>query len=610
MNLSISKNRVAASLLGVLTVSTVLSAAFVVSPSMGFASHSECSDGVDNDSDGRIDYPQDADCANIDDNSEGNGAQAGAVYLSVTDGRDTIGQGGSVVYRIEVQSSTSDRTLDVDLQLPSQATYSSADNSGQNLSGGHIRWNDISVQRGSIRVLTATVNINPSSLDGDLMIARVTADGVTATDTTRIEGAARPVNGSFSVSITDNQSSAQPGTTLGYTVRVRNGRDIGQTVDVRAVLPQFVTFVNAANGGAVLDSNSVIWRAQYFAPGEERTYTFTGKIYERTVERYSLHATAYAGNASGTDETYITVGLPDAVLRSGITDNRTTVERGQVLTYVISIDNVSHELGVEQYANASLPVYAEFLDASDGGDYDGQNVRWDHLQIAPSGSRTISFTVRVRSDAPIGTALHASVRTEGGFDTDSTQVVKNSNERPVGRNPYGDTIDPGTDTRTMNDVLFRKVASSNEIVPGGSIRYTLYVKNTMSTPIRNAMISDRFDGQYLRFSHGDVSMQDGSNLQWQLPVLQPGQEWQTSYILAVSPNAPREIELTNIATISGNDLNSLSLTERVRTVRTGVIHGMPQTGASVADLYAYATAFSGTLSAAGFQLLRRRFLGA
>lgn len=595
-------NRTFAAVVAVALTGSAMSALFVLHPDLGLASHSQCSDGIDNDSDGRIDYPNDNDCQNIDDTNEG--VFSGNLFVSLSDDREIVEPGGSVIYRILLQQSqNTEQIVDIDFQVPAQGAVSSPSDGGRIIAGGHIRWDDVTVYATGPKVLTVTVNVNSTTRTGELLVARVVANGITATDATRIEGTTT-VTGGFNITISDGQTEVMPGETLQYVVRVKNNRNVAQTTDVRGLIPQFTSLTTASAGHEKLANNTVIWRNQFFAPGDERTYTFTVDVYDRATERYALRATAHAGGTSETDDTYINRGIHDTALRASITDNRDTVERGQLLNYVIEIDNLSHDLGTDEYATASLPIYSEFVDASDGGEYDGQNVRWDHLQIAPSGSRKIAFTIRVRSDAAIGTQMRASVRVQGGFDTDATDVVSRSNER--GTPTFGRTTDPGQNLREVSDVLFRKVPSSNEVVPGGFIRYTIYVKNTLSHPISDAIVSDRFDTQYLSFSEGETSVRDNGRLEWRLPMLQPGQEWRTSYVLAVARNAPKDLTLTNVASISGSDVGSLSLTERVRTVRTGVIRDLPQTGAPIATMATWATFFGATMSASGLSLRSRK----
>jgi uncharacterized repeat protein (TIGR01451 family) len=132
-------------------------------------------------------------------------------------------------------------------------------------------------------------------------------------------------------------------------------------------------------------------------------------------------------------------------------------------------------------------------------------------------------------------------------------------------------------------VLFTKTADRAEAVPGRSIRYTLFIRNTLDHAIADAMIVDRYDSRYLSLTRFEQGQQLVGNtkgeMRWQVPVLQPGESWETTYVLAVSKNAPTGLELDNVATLRGSDLGNISLTEKVRTTRAGVLTGMPSTGA-------------------------------
>src|SRR3989338_8541093 len=148
------------------------------------ASHTSCSDGVDNDQDGRIDYPQDTQCVSLEDDSEG--ATGQGVFLRVTDGRDTVRPGGSLVYRMTL---TSDREaqqeVDVRFHMPHQTNFLSASNGGR-VVDSYVLWDKVTVQRGAQRVLTVNMELDPYAKDGLLIVPKVEAGGETATDTTRL----------------------------------------------------------------------------------------------------------------------------------------------------------------------------------------------------------------------------------------------------------------------------------------------------------------------------------------------------------------------------------------------------------------------------------------
>jgi uncharacterized repeat protein (TIGR01451 family) len=135
-------------------------------------------------------------------------------------------------------------------------------------------------------------------------------------------------------------------------------------------------------------------------------------------------------------------------------------------------------------------------------------------------------------------------------------------------------------------VIFRKTADRSEVFPGGKIRYTLTVTNTLDHAVTDAVIVDRYNPSTLGFVSASDPVQlvknSGGELQWQVPVLEPGKSWQTSYMLEVASDAPASLPLDNIATIKGSDLDGVSLMERVRTNSQGVMgNDVPETGAGM-----------------------------
>jgi len=137
---------------------------------------------------------------------------------------------------------------------------------------------------------------------------------------------------------------------------------------------------------------------------------------------------------------------------------------------------------------------------------------------------------------------------------------------------------------TWTNVLFRKVADRSEAVAGGTIRYTLYVKNVLDHTIDDASISDRFDPMLMSSPDAPSGMRT-----FAVPVLQPGAEWKVSYTLHVSEALANGTVLSNIATLQGSDVESSPLSERVRVTQTGIMTGMPQTGAPLDLLFVLTT---------------------
>jgi uncharacterized repeat protein (TIGR01451 family) len=565
-------------------------ASALVASQVSLANHSECSDGLDNDHDGKIDYPQDNDCESLDDQYEG--ASLTGLFVSVSDARDTLSPGASVIYTVALRQQREDlRNVDVDLHLPAQLNFASA-NDGGAIRDGMVHWSKVTVDRNNTTYLTVHANLQPNVTEGTLLVTRVLTEGAEATDTTTVKGVPMPsLARQFAVSITDGQDLARPGDTLHYTIRVKNLSDTVNTANVQVPLPSLVGVVNTSAGADVV-SDKIVWKNVTFAPNAEQTFAFTVRVAPHTYKFASIHMRATAASVSAVDDTLLISGTIQGALAAMISDDRTTVERGEILTYTVSVRNLSDRLITDGFVGASMPVYGEFVSAAEGGVWDGTGVHWSELQVAAKGERHLTFQVRVRSDAPNDTVIRGGATVQDQKIFDETTVVAKSNEK--GRKP-------GSITSSHDEtVLFRKVASAGETVPGGSVSYTLYVRNVLNHPITDAVITDRFDPKLLSFVSSEAPVDFGApgTMRIRVPVLQPGESWKATYVLAVSKSAPKGLSINNIATISGGDLKEMTLSARVTVGSMGVVRGMPKTGASMDLLFLLGTVPLGLASAA------------
>jgi uncharacterized repeat protein (TIGR01451 family) len=555
----------------ILIVSIALIAGFGSTTESTSAALPQCADGIDNDGNGLLDYPQDQQCLNLDQDYEGPNTTGN--FITITDGHDQAKPGDALVYVITLKQQRDPvRNMDVTVKLPYQATIVSATDGGT-VTPETIVWRNVSVNRNVTRTMTVNATVAPNARPGQYIIARALVSGAQGTDSTLVAEDIQPQADQFSVAITDNREFILPFEQLTYTVRVRNAGNRTQTSDVRLNMPYEVNYLSSSDNGQ-RSSYTVTWKSVTLDAGEERIFSATGRVDERAKDRVILRATATVGTAVDRDVTVIRYGLPYSSIDATITDNRNTAEIGQVLTYVVRVTNKSAVVGTNVSVDTSLPLYGEFVSATEGGWYDGTNVRWLILQIAPNGSRTLQFTVRVRGDAPLNTLLTAAVSTaDGTGDRDTTTVVDSSTEMGA----------------IQQEVLFRKTANQSEVLPGGSVRYTLTVRNTLDRVMSDAEIVDHYDTQYMSLETYEnpesLIGQTSGNIRWKVPVLKPGETWRTSYSLNVSPNAPNGMELSNVATLRGSDIVSgTSLTETVRTARTGVFTGVPETGVDFSAL--------------------------
>ncbi len=406
------------------------------------ADYTQCADGIDNDRDGQIDYPEDDNCSSIDDKTEW--ADNG-VFVSVTDNRDTVSPGEAVVYIITLKQQRQDVALmDVAFHIPFQSGITYLSDDGSIINGGATgRWIKVAVFKNNTRRLSVHAVISPYAKPEQLLVTRVTANGSTASDTTRVSTAGRAIpypENQLQVSISDHRDNAGPGDVLDYLVTVRNPERTGTTVHVRVKIPVALRVTDARDADFI--GNEIVWQNVTLNPHQEKTFSFRAVVDTRAPRSYAIQVVARAGNVVAYDRT-VTGGSPYNLFAT-ITDNRDTANRGDLLTYVVRVDNTSGRLDTNASIDASLPIYSEFVSVTEGGTWDGQNVRWLRMQVAPGGSRDLLFTVRVRSDAPDGTLLRATALVQGFTTSDITQVtggVAGLYGHPADdRSPYGSSV--------------------------------------------------------------------------------------------------------------------------------------------------------------------------
>src|SRR5205823_2904989 len=105
--------------------------------------------------------------------------------------------------------------------IPHQVNLISASDGGA-LSPTRVHWDSVSVYKNVTRVLTVNANISPNAALGQYIIARVTAEGASANDTTLVGQIAVAPADALKISITDNKEYVLPGEDLHYVISVRN----------------------------------------------------------------------------------------------------------------------------------------------------------------------------------------------------------------------------------------------------------------------------------------------------------------------------------------------------------------------------------------------------
>jgi len=279
-----------------------------------------------------------------------------------------------------------------------------------------------------------------------------------------------------------DSAQAGIGDTLVYTLSYANRDNVPITgVLLRDVVAiQYVTFQSASDGG-VYDpvSGAVTWAPGVLAPGASDAVTFTVTVNDFVKDVTVIENVGYINSdqtvEAGSNMAQTVVMAPSIEFTK---EGPTVAERGQIVTYTLSCENVG---GVEatgvairddlpasmNYVDGSLAIHTgtgwqSLTDGSDGdrGAYISPTLVITPGTIAAGEIHQIRFAAQFRDDLPSGSLVLNSATLDRDLDIprDSNLVV----------------------TR-ISDLAISKAAEQAAVSPGDVISYTLTYENTSET---------------------------------------------------------------------------------------------------------------------------------
>lgn len=402
-----------------------------------------CSDGIDNDHDGWIDYPGDGGCEDILDEDEIQGIYADhsdedqpeffnvpPVFVTVADGREFAEPGEVLHYDIVVDNRDGpDRTYDLRTQIPAELALEAV-TENPIVDTRSLTWPNQFVAAGESRTYALAARIAQGTADLQAIRVRAYAGQAIGTDTTSIYRGVVP--SAFDVSVSDGAKVAMPGDILEYEIVIRNAETkLATEVDADAALPHYTEFVAASEGGT-WTGNGIRWDNLTVSPKGTRVVHLKLRVRSDAPLGTSIQFVVNVKGHQGVDITEVASDSdvrPPEVRNATVllrkTADRSEVRPGDMITYTVYIRNSTANPINRIIVEDRLDQRYMQVVGGDAGMMQGDRIVWTIPTLAPSQDWSVRYTVRVNDRTPHGEALLnvVSVTGEGMEEISLTERV-------------------------------------------------------------------------------------------------------------------------------------------------------------------------------------------
>jgi uncharacterized repeat protein (TIGR01451 family) len=503
-----------------------------------------------------------------------------ALIVTKDDGITTAAPGQAIVYSIKVQNQGPSSINSVSLTevIPdwilnpsfaiAQGSFSPTRTNGTPNDTWSGDWTNLNLIPGNAATnavtLTVIGTVDPAATPGNnnltnqVTIAAPTGaytldtanSTLTASDTDSIRAVA-----DLAVTKTDNATTAIPGTSIGYTIAVKNNGPsaitslkLTENYPTALLNPQI-----SGPDGATLNSSGD-WQGLNLKAGDEVSFIVSGTIdptatgnlvntVQVTPPIGTLDPQPTNDSASDTDQL-----KPVADLGITKTDGTAAIDAGEAMTYLVNITNYGPSA-------VNQAVFTDAVPATITG------VTWNCNITTGTGScasangtgNGINTTVNLAKGAT------ATYRIQGNLIPGAIAGSNLSNTAQIAV-PIG-TTDPitnnnsATDTDTIGrptgsvDLSVTKTNNQTAVTPGSPIAYQIKVSNAGPGTIDNLILTDALPSDLLDpfFSTADGSY-DSNNGAWSGFNLAPGDTIELNVDATLSV-APVQTKLTNTATV-------------------------------------------------------------
>jgi uncharacterized repeat protein (TIGR01451 family) len=305
---------------------------------------------------------------------------------------------------------------------------------------------------------------------------------LTAQDSDDVNAAA-----DLAITKTDNQTSAKPGQSIGYTLEVtNNGPSTVDSVTVNDAVPTTILNPVFTPLTGTYTPGTGAWTGLNLVAGQSTTLTLQGTLAANTSGNLINTATVAPPmgvtdpNSSNNSSTDTDILIPTADLSISKSDGRSAVNPGDTLTYTIKVTNngpsaVSHALLTDSVPNDVMGVNWSCTLTSGNGSCDDAsgsgNTISTTLNLDPGATVTYTLQGTVQSTAPNpGTLTNTATIALPSGVTDPNLSNNSSTDSDAIPIPTG-----------VVDLAITKTDGQTQVIPGSPVTYNIEVTNHSPT---------------------------------------------------------------------------------------------------------------------------------
>lgn len=387
----------------------------------------------------------------------------------------TPDEGDSVIFTVKVRnagpSNETNVKITTDVWPIIGVTYVSDDSLGAYVNGTGV-WTIGNLASGTTATLKVTGTVNAASggntytfksiapASGDQTDLITTGDALSASITVQ--------QAKLSTSITVNNPSPNVGSTVTYTVTVKNnGPSTDNNVSLTSLVPSGLTYVGSTPSIGTYNNGSGLWSIGSIANGATQTLTITATV-DAGQGGNTINSSTTAAVGDHTDTSISNPNLSTSIIVTSAnlitvkTVNNPLPDEGDTIIYSINVTNNGPNDETNVSLTDLLPSGVTYVSetASQGTYVNGTGV-WTIGGIANGDTKTLAITATVDA-ATSGTTITNTTTTASGDQSDPTTS--------------GDVLSADIKV-TTSDIITVMSVSNTTPNEGDSVVYTINVTN-------------------------------------------------------------------------------------------------------------------------------------